>query len=148
MSSDVKLDVQDGILLDQFRAYYYLSRHSNNNLRVSKLIQHSLTYTLALVDRGRHLLPPRNNCVIESLESALYRGEKFVKKYVKPVKVCIISLNLKCFEIKLGTLGRQRCSVVRAGDLNTEDPGSSPRHGLLNGIVLGDTRGKFTTLCN
>ena len=34
---------------------------------------------------------------------------------------------------------RQRGSVVRAGDLNTEDPGSNPRLGLLNGFVLGDT---------
>ena len=37
--------------------------------------------------------------------------------------------------------GRQRVSVVRAGDLNTEDPGSNPRLGLLNGFVLGDTIG-------
>ena len=42
---------------------------------------------------------------------------------------------------------RQRDSVVRAGDLNREDPGSNPRLGLLNGIVLGNTRGKFTTIC-
>ena len=42
---------------------------------------------------------------------------------------------------------RQRGSVVRAEDLNTEDPGSNPRLRLLNGFVLGDTRGKFTTLC-
>ena len=38
-------------------------------------------------------------------------------------------------------------SVVRAGDLYTEDSGSNPRLGLLNGYILGDTRGKFTTLC-
>ena len=42
---------------------------------------------------------------------------------------------------------RQRGLVVRVGDLNTEDPGSNPRLGLLNGFVLGDPRGKFTTLC-
>ena len=41
----------------------------------------------------------------------------------------------------------QRGSVVRAGDLNTEDSGSNPQLGLLNGFVLGDTRGKFTMLC-
>ena len=34
-----------------------------------------------------------------------------------------------------------------AGDLNTEDLGSNPRLRLLSGFVLGDTRGKFTTLC-
>ena len=37
--------------------------------------------------------------------------------------------------------------MVRARDLNTEDPGSNPRLGLLNGFALGDNRGKFTTLC-
>ena len=41
----------------------------------------------------------------------------------------------------------QSGSEVGAGDLNTEDPGSNPRLGLLNGFVLGDTRGKFITLC-
>ena len=42
---------------------------------------------------------------------------------------------------------RQRGSVVRVGNLNAEDPGSNPRLGLLNEFVLGDLRGKFTTLC-
>ena len=41
---------------------------------------------------------------------------------------------------------RQRGSMVRVGDLNTEDLGSNPRLGLPNGFVL-DTGGKFTTLC-
>ena len=52
---------------------------------------------------------------------------------------------------KSNLLVRQRDSVVRAGDLNTdlntEDPGLKSRLGLLNGFVLGDPRGKFTTLC-
>ena len=42
---------------------------------------------------------------------------------------------------------KQRGSVVRVGDLNTEDPGSNPRLGLLNEFVFGDPRGKSTTLC-
>ena len=42
---------------------------------------------------------------------------------------------------------RQLGSVTRAGDLNTEDPGSNHWLGLLNGFVPGDTRGKFTNLC-
>ena len=37
--------------------------------------------------------------------------------------------------------------VVRVGDLNAGDPGSDPRLGLLNEIVLGDPWGKFATLC-
>ena len=37
--------------------------------------------------------------------------------------------------------------MVRVGDLNAEDPGSNPRLRLLNEFVLGDSRGKFTTLC-
>ena len=41
----------------------------------------------------------------------------------------------------------QRGSVVRVGDLNAEDPGSNPRHELLNEFVLGDPRGKITTRC-
>ena len=41
---------------------------------------------------------------------------------------------------------RQRGSVVRVGNLNAGDPGSNPL-GLLNEFVLGDPRGKFTTLC-
>ena len=44
------------------------------------------------------------------------------------------------------SLSRQRDSVVRVGDLITEDPGSNPRLGLLNEFVLGDPRGKFTML--
>ena len=42
---------------------------------------------------------------------------------------------------------RQHGPVVRVGDLNGEDPGSNPRHGLLDEFVLGDPRDKFTTLC-
>ena len=42
---------------------------------------------------------------------------------------------------------RQSGLVVRVGDLNVEDPGLNPRLGLLNEFVLGDPRGKFTTLC-
>ena len=37
--------------------------------------------------------------------------------------------------------------MVRAGDLNSEDPGSNPQLVLLNGFVLGDFWCKFTTLC-
>ena len=36
---------------------------------------------------------------------------------------------------------------VKVGDLNAGDPGSNPRLRLLNEFVLGDPRGKFTTLC-
>ena len=36
--------------------------------------------------------------------------------------------------------GRQPGLVVRAGDLNMENPGSNPQLGLLNGFVLSDTR--------
>ena len=42
---------------------------------------------------------------------------------------------------------RQHGSVVRVGALNAEDAGSNPRLGLLNEFVLGDPRGKLTTLC-
>ena len=38
--------------------------------------------------------------------------------------------------------------MVRAGDLNTEDPGSNPRLGLLNGFVLGDIRGNSPSFVN
>ena len=44
-------------------------------------------------------------------------------------------------------LRRQCGSVVRVGALNAGDPHSNPRLGLLNEFVLGDPRGKFTTLC-
>ena len=38
--------------------------------------------------------------------------------------------------------------MVRAGDLNVEDPGSNPRPELLNKFVLGDHKEEnFTTLC-
>ena len=51
-----------------------------------------------------------------------------------------------CFNINADKLRRQRGSVVRVGDLNAEDMGSNSRLGLLNEFVLGDIRGKFTTL--
>ena len=34
--------------------------------------------------------------------------------------------------------------MVKVGDLNTEDPVSNPRLGLLNEFVLGDPKGNFT----
>ena len=43
---------------------------------------------------------------------------------------------------------RQRGSVVRVGDLNTENLGSNPQLGLLNEFVLGEPRGKFVMLFN
>ena len=43
---------------------------------------------------------------------------------------------------------RQRGSVVRAGDLNTKDPGSNPRLGLLNEFGPGDVRGNSPRFVN
>ena len=63
------------------------------------------------------------------------------------VALVIIFWFSDCFVYFCSEGGRQRGSGVRVGDLNTEDLGSNPRLGLPNGFVLGDTRGKFTTLC-
>ena len=37
--------------------------------------------------------------------------------------------------------------VVRVGDFNVEVPGLNSRFGLVNEFLLGDPKGKFTTLC-
>ena len=92
MSSDVKQETMNGIYLDQFKAYYYLNKQEDN-LRVSKITAHSLPYTLAFVDRGHPLLPLHNNCFVERLENAHYRGEKFVEKYINLVKVRRLQVN-------------------------------------------------------
>ena len=53
-----------------------------------------------------------------------------------------------CTNVNKKVIGRRRRgSVVRVGDLNAEDLGSNPQLGLRNEFVLGDPRGKFTTLC-
>ena len=95
----------------------------------------------------------RKIIIYSSLIGNLVRMERAspLKRWRTGLQLEEAEFQIKASEIKnglnTGRLRRQRGSVVRAGDLNAEDPGSNPLFGLMNGFVLGDPRDNFTTLC-
>ena len=77
----------DGVMLDRFKAYFYLDQLKNDDLRVALLIDISLPYGVSLVDRGFPELTGKNGCLAEYFFSSRHRLDRTMKHYIMPVKV-------------------------------------------------------------
>lgn len=76
----------DGVMLDRFKAYFYLDQLKNDDLRVALLIDISLPYGVSLVDRGFPELTGKNGCLTEYFFSSRHRLDRTMKHYIMPVK--------------------------------------------------------------
>lgn len=77
----------DGVMLDRFKAYYYLDQLKNDNLRVALRIDTSLQYGVSLIDRGFPELTGKNGCLAEYFANSRHRLDRTMKHYIMPVKV-------------------------------------------------------------
>lgn len=77
----------DGVMLDRFKAYYYLDQLKNDNLRVALRIDTSLQYGVSLIDRGFPELTGKNGCLAEYFVNSRHRLDRTMKHYIMPVKV-------------------------------------------------------------
>ena len=87
MFDSLKAGDVDGVMLDRFKAYYYLDQLKNDHFRVALLIDVSLQYGVSLIDRGFPELMGKNGCLAEYFVNSRHRLDKMMKHYISPVKV-------------------------------------------------------------
>ena len=76
----------EGVMLDRYKAYYYLDQLKNDHFRVALLLDVSLQYEVALVDRGFSELTAANGCLAEFFANS-HHVDRTMKHYISPVKV-------------------------------------------------------------
>ena len=77
----------DGVMLDRFKAYYYLNELKDDKLRVAQLLDIPLNYGAAVVDRRSNVLTMKNGCIVNYFVSKHKVLDRLIKKYISPVKV-------------------------------------------------------------
>ena len=87
MFDSLQADEVDGVMLDRFKAYYYLDQLKNDHFRVALQVDESLEYGVALVDNGFPELTAKNGCLAEYLVNSNHRLTRMMKHYISPVKV-------------------------------------------------------------
>ncbi|KAJ7386993.1 hypothetical protein OS493_003955 [Desmophyllum pertusum] len=86
MFDSLQADEVDGVMLDRFKAYYYLDQLKNDHFRVALQVDESLEYGVALVDKGFPELTANNGCLAEYLVNSNHRLTRMMKHYISPVK--------------------------------------------------------------
>ena len=76
----------EGVMLDRYKAYYYLDQLKNDHFRVALLLDVSLQYEVALVDRGFSEFTAVNGCLAEFFANS-HHVDRTMKRYISPVKV-------------------------------------------------------------
>ncbi len=76
----------EGVMLDRYKAYYYLDQLKNDHFRVALLIDASLEYGVALMDRGFPEFTAKNGCLAKYFDNS-HRLDRTMKHYISPVKV-------------------------------------------------------------
>lgn len=77
----------EGVMLDRYKAYYYLDQLKNDNFRVALLLDVPQEYGVALVDRGFPEFTAKNGCLAKYFANS-HRLDRTMKHYISPVKVC------------------------------------------------------------
>ncbi|KAL9981362.1 hypothetical protein ACROYT_G010055, partial [Oculina patagonica] len=75
----------EGVMLDRYKAYYYLDQLKNDHFRVALLIDASLEYGVALMDRGFPEFTAKNGCLAKYFDNS-HRLDRTMKHYISPVK--------------------------------------------------------------
>lgn len=87
MFNDLKSEQVDGILMDRLKAYYYLSIMSDDKLRVSRVLENSMIYSVAVVPGNMTNIITNNSCFMDLLANPRGKMNRLMKKYIVPVKV-------------------------------------------------------------
>ena len=77
----------EGVMLDRFKAYYYLHQLKDDQLRVALQLDVPLEYGVALIDTRFPEITAKNGCLAKYFVSAHHRLNKLMKHYISPVKV-------------------------------------------------------------
>jgi len=75
----------EGVMLDRYKAYYYLDQLKNDHFRVALLLDVSLQYEVALADRGFPEFTAKNGCLTKFFANS-HRVDRTMKHYISPVK--------------------------------------------------------------
>jgi len=84
----------EGVMLDRYKAYYYLDQLKNDHFRVALLLDVSLQYEVALADRGFPEFTAKNGCLTKFFANS-HRVDRTMKHYISPVKVCHSYKNIR-----------------------------------------------------
>lgn len=84
----------EGVMLDRYKAYYYLEQLKNNHFRVALLLDVSLEYGVALVDRSFPQFTAKNGCLSKYLANS-HRLDRTMKHYIGPLQVSRTLLYVK-----------------------------------------------------
>ena len=77
----------EGVMLDRFKAYYYLQTTENDHFRVALQIDYPLEYSVALVGKRFPEITGKRGCLAKYFPSAHNRLDRLIKHYISPVKV-------------------------------------------------------------
>lgn len=75
----------EGVMLDRYKAYYYLDQLKNDHFRVALLLDVPLQYEVALMDRGFPEFTAKNGCLAEFFANS-HHVDRTMKHYISPVK--------------------------------------------------------------
>lgn len=89
MFDSLQVGEVEGVMLDRFKAYYYLHQLKNDHLRVALQLDDPLEYRVAMVDTRFPEITAKNGCLAKYFVNAQRRRDKLMKRYISPVKVTL-----------------------------------------------------------
>lgn len=106
----------EGVMLDRFKAYYYLHQLKNDHLRVALQLDVPLEYSIALIDKRFPELTAKNGCLAKYFSSAHHRLDKLTKHYINPVKVWLVVFNTLSLTKVMFVIHGTGCNPVQTSD--------------------------------
>ena len=77
----------EGVMLDRFKAYYYLHQMKDDHLRVALQLDIPQKYGVALINSRFPELTAKNGCLAKYFVNTHHRLDKLMKHYISPAKV-------------------------------------------------------------
>ena len=94
MFYSLKTGKVEGVMVDRFKAYYYLQTAENDHFRVAPQIDYPLDYSVALVGKRFPEITGKKGCLAKYFPSAHNRLDRLIKYYISPVKVISSNINV------------------------------------------------------
>lgn len=86
MFYSLKTGKVEGVMVDRFKAYYYLQTAENDHFRVALQIDYPLDYSVALVGKRFPEITGKKGCLAKYFPSAHNRLDRLINYYISPVK--------------------------------------------------------------
>ncbi|XP_067032765.1 uncharacterized protein [Acropora muricata] len=86
MFYSLKTGKVEDVMVDRFKAYYYLQTAENDHFRVALQIDYPLDYSVALVGKRFPEITGKKGCLAKYFPSAHNRLDRLIKYYISPVK--------------------------------------------------------------